>query len=406
MKSRARLLLDSTHTYLRPEMATGIQRVVRQVAARCDSCSPGGISCTPIYHHRGGWHDASGPETVKNLARLRLRRQSLRSRRKETADRSFPASILGAAGCRLAEMGVSLQIFLRKAALARASKPVTPIAGDTLVLMEYPDAERRELIVRAKAAGVRIVAVVYDLIPLRFPGYFNDPSPWIDWFDWISRNADRVVTISQAVEREFADAYPHAADKLGYFHLGGDFAPPAHIAESPIPPGYFLMVGTLEPRKGHQVALDAFERLWSAGRDVSLVIVGRPGWLTDGLMARIRGHAELGRRLVWLEDADDAVLEAAYRGAHALIAASEAEGFGLPLVEAMLRGVPVLASDIPVFREVGGRWAHYFTQGDPGALADLVASRATEPRPDLSGFGWISWDESARRFLLVAAGLD
>ncbi len=406
MKSRPRLLLDGTHTYLRPEMATGIQRVVRQVVARCDTCSLAGIPCIPVYHHRGGWLKASGSESVKDLARLRLRRQALRSRRKQAAGRPFPAPTLGVAGCRLAEIGVSLQILLRKAALARASKPVTPVAGDTLVLMEYPEAERRELIVRAKAAGARIVAVVYDLIPLRFPGYFVDPSPWLEWFDWISRHADRVVTISQAVEREFAAAYPHAAHKLGYFHLGGDFAPPARVGAPPIAPGYFLMVGTLEPRKGHQVALDAFERLWSAGKDVSLVIVGRPGWLTEGLMERIRGHAELGRRLVWLDDADDAALEAAYRGAHALIAASEAEGFGLPLVEAMLRGVPVLASDIPVFREVGGSWAHYFTQGDPVALADLVAARAAEPRPDLSGFSWISWDEAARRFLRVTAGLE
>ena len=113
------------------------------------------------------------------------------------------------------------------------------------------------------------------------------------------------------------------------------------------------MVGTLEPRKGHRIALDAFEALWADGLDVCLVIAGKHGWGVDHLAEAIRTHREFGKRLFWHERVDDAGLAQLYSDCDGLIAASFAEGFGLPIVEAGYFGKPVIASDIPVFREVG-----------------------------------------------------
>ena len=183
--------------------------------------------------------------------------------------------------------------------------------------------------------------------------------------------ADELLTLLEAIEFP----RPHE-DRLlaawGRF-FGAIEASSIGSDSSPHRP-HFLMVGTLEPRKGHRIALDAFDKLWAEGVDAALTIVGKTGWGIDHLVERIKHHPELGKRLVWHESVDDAELSRLYSSCDALIAASFAEGFGLPIVEAGHFGKPVLASDIPVFREVGAgaAEAHFFQVGDSTALADAV----------------------------------
>jgi glycosyltransferase involved in cell wall biosynthesis len=88
----------------------------------------------------------------------------------------------------------------------------------------------------------------------------------------------------------------------------------------------FLMVGTLEPRKGHEQVLDAFEMLWQSDLPVNLVIVGKQGWMVEELADRIRTHSELNKRLFWLEGISDKYLEQVYKVSSSLIAASYGEG--------------------------------------------------------------------------------
>ena len=134
----------------------------------------------------------------------------------------------------------------------------------------------------------------------------------------------------------------------------------------------FLMVGTVEPRKGHTQALAAFEKLWEQGLDANLVIVGNQGWNMESLADRLRHHPEQGKRLFWLEGISDEYLEKIYAASTCLIAASEGEGFGLPLIEAAQHKLPIIARDIPVFREVAGEHAHYFNGLEPQVLADAI----------------------------------
>ena len=132
------------------------------------------------------------------------------------------------------------------------------------------------------------------------------------------------------------------------------------------------MVGTVEMRKGHEQVLEAFELLWKRGEDCELLIAGSPGWLVSSLIDRLRDHPEVGKRLHWMQGGGDASLLAAYRNSSVLLAASLGEGFGLPLVEAAANGLPILARDIPVFREVAGRGADFF-RGESGAeLAAVI----------------------------------
>ena len=131
-------------------------------------------------------------------------------------------------------------------------------------------------------------------------------------------------------------------------------------------------MSTIEPRKGHAQLLDAFDLLWKDGIDLSLVFVGRRGWLVRALCRRISRHPELNRRLFWFSGLSDAALNALYDRAQCVVVASEAEGYGLSVVEGANHQKPLLVRDIPAFREVAPQGAHFFTGLKPEALADAV----------------------------------
>ena len=117
----------------------------------------------------------------------------------------------------------------------------------------------------------------------------------------------------------------------------------------------------------------------------------------------IRSHPELGRRLFWLEGISDEYLERVYDASVCLIAASEGEGFGLPLIEAAQHRLAVIARDIPVFHEVAGEHAYYFSGRDPGDIAAAVqewlALYQSDKHPKSDGMPWQTWRQSTRRAL-------
>ncbi|MFO1103839.1 MAG: glycosyltransferase family 1 protein [Methylocystis sp.] len=285
--------------------------------------------------------------------------------------------------------------------------------GDILFLLdsgwgfvdEYPP-----LLEAARAAGVEVVGCVYDLIPLRYPAAtaLKNSAPFASWFENVLLHCDAIVCISQSVARDLV-AYLRderlaapANLRIGWWPLGADFgagapgAPSktaAQIATAPTP--FFMSVGTLEPRKAYPIALDAFELLWSQGFDARYVIVGRPGWNTQALQRRIRQHKEFNRRLFWLDNASDADLSYLYPRARALIFPSFVEGFGMPLIEAAHYGARVIASDIPVFREVGGESVVYFDLLNAASLAARIVEIDEERKETHSGLPVLRWRDSA-----------
>ncbi|WP_292371681.1 glycosyltransferase family 1 protein [Mesorhizobium sp.] len=369
--ARPRLLVDASATLL-DDQRTGIQRVVRRI---CESMFPQRSSDESKYisfcDDRSGWYFArewtGRPPSKQNSNRLR------------------------------------------------------PQAGDTVLMLDsswdfytlHPAFLRPVLI-----KGGDVISCLYDTVPLRSGAFCHDAMPplFSAWFQTALAYSSGFVCISRAVADELLDLlasirFPRRM-KIGYWQLGADFVTePSDSGSVRRSKGAarpcFLMVGTLEPRKGHRVALDAFEALWADGVDVDLVIVGKIGWGISHLADRIRRHAEFGKRLHLHEMVSDSDLGALYDECDALIAASFAEGFGLPIVEAGHFGKPVLASDIPVFREVGkgAAEAHFFKAGSPAALAIAVKrflkrTPAAKPR-DTS---WPTWSESAAQLENVIVG--
>ena len=243
-----------------------------------------------------------------------------------------------------------------------------------------------------KKRGATLHFMVYDLLPLRHPEWFPSKlvSAFRHWIKFIAMQADGVICISRVVESDLVqwmhERYALSAGILTtrVIPLGSDITS-THPSMG-LPEGFgeillqlqkyktALMVGTIEPRKGHAEILDAFEQLWQHGENCNLVIAGRPGWNTEALQSRLRSHLELNHRLFWFDDASDEAVQALYRACDGVIAASFAEGFGLSVIEAIAHGKPVLARDLPVFREIGGGAAHYFKNGNAAVLAREISS--------------------------------
>jgi glycosyltransferase involved in cell wall biosynthesis len=153
---------------------------------------------------------------------------------------------------------------------------------------------------------------------------------------------------------------PASAEAVGHVRA-------RHGLEQP----YVLTVGTLEPRKGLLTLMRAFDRLGDDAEGRELVVVGGRGWLDRGLVRELEARAQ-GRRVRWLGYVPESELAALYTGADLFVLASTLEGFGLPVLEALACGTPVLASDVPALREVGGDVARFVPPGDEAALAGAI----------------------------------
>ena len=291
--------------------------------------------------------------------------------------------------------------------------------GDVLVLLDPVwSIDLSGELRRARATGVEVWVVINDLIPLDFPDLAPEGSPILmdKWLRRVTPYAFGMLGISHAVACDLRTYLEKNAvaplPRIDYFYLGAGLdrldAHPQDLAA--VTQAFdnaggtvYLTVGTIEPRKNHEMMLNAFDRLWAEDAQMRLVIFGRLGWRSDALARRIRAHPELGGRLVWFETGSDAELDYAYCHASALIFASRCEGFGLPLVEAMQYRLPVLASDIPVFREIAGDYPTYFELDAERSLdralrrMESAAAAGTLPRP--AQRPWLSWADSARMLL-------
>ena len=151
--------------------------------------------------------------------------------------------------------------------------------------------------------------------------------------------------------------------------------------------------------------LQAWQKLPDSLRnDYHLLIIGANGWKNDAIRKMLE-LPEFRENVLWPRDVSDGELLWAYAHADALIAASLQEGFGLPLVEAAHFGLPLICSDIPVFREVTGGNADFFKAMDADALTKcLIEWMQTDRHPDSRNIRIYSWQESAREVLDILAG--
>lgn len=232
----------------------------------------------------------------------------------------------------------------------------------------------------------------------------------------VPRTLDRarhIVAVSETTRRDIIDRYRLDPDRITTIHNGVEewFSPPDDAAvdraleQFGVRRPYFIMVGTIEPRKNHLTALRAFSRLYSERRDVSLVIAGSPGWLAEPILAEIEKSSK-STAVRYLRFVDDTWIPSLYAGSTALLAPSWYEGFGLPVLEAMACGAAVITSDRGALPEVAGEAAVVVPPGDAEQLAKemerLLEDGST--RTDLSRLGreraaTFTWNRAASAHL-------
>lgn len=214
------------------------------------------------------------------------------------------------------------------------------------------------------------------------------------------RRAGRVLTVSEASRSAIAGVYGRDPATVALVRNGR----PTTSAPPTVDPGgrgpYLLFVGRLDRRKNLAAVLDALPLLRTP---LPLVVVGAPEAGCEALLRRMVSTPDVVHR----PDVPDAALPAYYAGARVLVSPSAAEGFGLPVIEALAAGTPVVCSDIPAHREVAGSFARFVdVSGDdlPERLAAAIDAEIAEPTVQdqaavtehLEGF---SWEHSARAFL-------
>lgn len=392
-----RLFFDVSAT-CRNDLKTGIQRVVRAVLFELIQNPPNGFRIEPVYlSDRGGvkWH--------YRYARV-WTSQTL----------GFP--------CDWA-----------------SDDPVDFLAGDVMLVADFTgsyvvESENSQIFQQMRHRGVSLHFIVYDLLPILMPNVFPPGQfRFSEWLTSVCRVADQAICISKSVANElhsFVQTSPSNRAKpmrISHFHLGANLE--NSFPTMGFPDNYeenllkiratvsFLMVGTIEPRKAYLQAIEAFNQLWSKGTDINLIIVGKEGWthLPDDMRRDIpetinflQNHPELNRRLFWLEGISDEYLESVYAACTCLITASYGEGFGLPLIEAAQRKLPIIARDIPVFREVAGEHAYFFDGKMPHdiekAVTEWLQLFSVGQHRKSDDLPWYSWKESTHILMEIVLG--
>lgn len=391
-KIEKQLLIDVSVVY-QNDARTGIQRVVRALLIQLLAAPPSGYRIRPIFATR------LHPYTYAQADFLTEPRQPQASDSREQPE------------------------------LVRVNRDDIFLALD---LAAHLLPHHKNQVLRWKRDGVHIHVVVYDLLPLQHPEWFNSKTirNFKRWFAWLIIYADSALCISNTVKTELqiwiGAHYSMCKNYLpiNTFVLGANIEATAPSEGVPSSAELLLarlrttpavlMVGTLEPRKGYDQALAAFEILWKNNQSAPLlVIVGRPGWKTEELQKTIRLHPQIEKRLFWIEDASDEFLERLYNACRGVLIASKAEGFGLPLFEAAMKNRPVLARDLPVFKEHQISNVNYFKSG---TIEDLALILDSWIQNELKKFDTHSrnirtvilkpptWDQSANQ-LLTALGI-
>lgn len=237
---------------------------------------------------------------------------------------------------------------------------------------------------------------------------------------WSAHHADRLIAISESTRHDVIRLLGVAADRIVAIPLAGSPAfrvlPAAEVAavcqrRGLVPGQYLCYVGVLEPRKNVPTLIDAYARIAGAFPGVSLAIVGRNGWEYEDIFRRVTEHG-LGDRVRFLGHVPQDDLVALYNGARAFVYPSRYEGFGLPILEAMQCGTPVVTTTASSMPEVAGEAALLVEPTDVAALADAIARLLSDDTVarDLSARGiaraaTFSWERCAADTLGVYRAL-
>lgn len=430
-----RVSIECTHLY-QHGLNTGIQRVVRNLVRQGEACAAElGLEVQPVILTRGGFARVDSQKLLPRKKgffgrvwmagrRVFFRMSSAGSGGKKAgggeAEGSKRSLSLKGTIIRLAYglVGLWENLLQRWRSVRLAGGRVHAGPSDLLILADV--SWKSELLwehVQAwRKQGGRVAIICYDLIPIQTPEFVSELASrsFRRYMTNAAQMVDFTIGISKHSAQEFfefarsIDQPGWTAERCGSFRLGADEwakgkVGPSEDAKATLASlkgkPYFVAVGTVEIRKNHRAMLDAFDRLWAEGVDAALVIIGNYGWRSPEIAERIHASPEFGKRLFWFTGAPDADLEMWYEQCRAVLMSSKAEGFGLPVVEALVRGKQVIASSIPTHVEIADGYVTFFEPDDVAALVAAIRRNLAGEKKEIAGYRWPGWRESAKEFL-------
>ncbi|MEX0767359.1 MAG: glycosyltransferase family 1 protein [Microthrixaceae bacterium] len=392
MTSPRQVLIEVTDT-ISIGYTTGIQRVVREIIKGLQGPAGEGLEIVPVLKPsvKGEYRRLTEDE----LSQLEVHPPGGRAGRRADNFGSL-SPIVRVLGDLKFVIWTRVQVskFLRK---RRELHPVnvelalgTPEIGAIFLDLEgswYDPEPRSTLLPCLHAKGVSSMVLIHDVMPIVHPEWF-DPrhiavfESWIQaHVQWSSRflaNSECTAKDLRAVAEKFG-----RADEVDVIviPLGADYqATEPTAVELPAQIGRFLLVvGTLEPRKNQTIVLDAFDQLSTEFEDLSLILVGKEGWMVDSLVSRIRSHPDFERRVCWFGGIEDSELSWLYENAFLSVNPSFYEGLGVPVLEALAHGCATVASTGGALPEAGAGFTELIEPDDVDGLVRLIRLHLESP---------------------------
>lgn len=427
-----RLIIDCTHT-LQAGYRTGVQRVVRRICEEsCSSRSSLFGKCVPVVKHQDAFKSVIwNPKAKDAYSGLQIPEDVETDVLSRTPDWYRPVmqrlcAVVGSPKIQswfLPAPGHQ-GIFKHTNKITRyftrpSNEDIFPGEGDLLLLPDaywvYPQIWR--VVDESRARGAKTASVLYDLIPMTHSDFFEDTGvrAFRNYVAEMLKRSDMILTISETVAQQAQELLPGYLNRSSIdvpivpFRLGAEFSGGKGDCRSELEsllnpadgPAPFLMVGTIEIRKNHIQTLRAMEMVWEKRPDAKLLIAGTLGCRGEEFMEIVRDHPQLGKGLFVFHDLSDAEIDACYRKSLATVFPSKTEGFGLPIVESLYRGCPVLASDIPIHHEVGGEHCRFFPLDSAEQLSHMLIEvldqpQSTRPAQRTKLKHVLSWKEATR----------
>jgi glycosyltransferase involved in cell wall biosynthesis len=245
----------------------------------------------------------------------------------------------------------------------------------------------------------KILTTIHDLRPIEYRITAPSSILYVIALSAAVRFSDAFLSVSSVIRRNLVSLYPGVPVYIVPNGLASSSSskPLSQIPPDIIPDGdYILSVGHLEPRKNYSTLLSSLQLLGSRGISMPLVIVGKDRGSYSALSLQIK-ESGLEDLVTIVSNLDDQTLCALYRSAKLFVFPSVYEGFGIPILEALSHGLPLILSDLPVFHEIAQDLAKYFPHDNPKALADLLVEvslgsaqssfvQAAAARVDLYGY--------------------
>ena len=227
-----------------------------------------------------------------------------------------------------------------------------------------------ELPIGIRKSGIKSVVTIHDLIFLRHPEFYNpiDVKLYTWKFCRTLREADHIIAISECTKRDILEYGGDLITEDNITLIYQSCSPRFNVSPTASTSRYILSVGSIEARKNALLAVKALPYLPS---DISLVLVGRHTKYTDVVLSYAKEH-QLDHRLKVMHGVPDSDLPALYAGAECFVYPSVYEGFGIPIIEAISCGLPVVACTGSCLEEAGGPDSLYVAPDDAKGMADAI----------------------------------